>query len=133
MTHWRIGGHRSTPTHRFFAKYPGFSIYHAIIKIESTRVFGKLFYKQRQEMEIFIYSATITKDRDIFNRYISSQLVRAKNSKRNIIYMKHVKHIYTHTTMEYERFQSCTIALLRVKVFRGRSWVKRDASIFSRN
>ena len=35
--------------------------------------------------------------------------------------------------MEYERFQSCTIALLRVKVFRGRSWVKRDASIFSRN
>lgn len=29
-------------------------------------------------MEIFIYSVTITKDRDVFNRYISSQLVRAK-------------------------------------------------------
>lgn len=88
MTHWRIGGHRSTPTHRFFAKYPGFSIYHAIIKIESTRVFGKLFYKPRQEMEIFIYSVIChDKDRDVFNRYISSQLVRAKNSKRNIIYI----------------------------------------------
>lgn len=87
-------------------------------------------------MEIFIYSVIChDKDRDVFNRYISSQLVRAKNSKRNIlyIYIKHVKHVYTHTTMEYERFQSCTIELLRVKVFRGRSWVKRDASIFSRN
>lgn len=85
-------------------------------------------------MEIFIYSVIChDKDRDVFNRYISSQLVRAKNSKRNILYIyKTCKtRIYPHT-MEYERFQSCTIEL-RVKVFRGRSWVKRDASIFSRN
>lgn len=47
-------------------------------------------------MEIFIYSATITKDRDVFNRYISSQLVRAKIPNATLyIYMKHVKHIPT--------------------------------------
>lgn len=49
-------------------------------------------------MEIFIYSVTITKDRDVFNRYISSQLVRAKNSKRNVIYIYETckTRIYPH-------------------------------------